>query len=92
MSFISGIDEGTVKRKTKTLCHWCGEGFAVGDAFCCWSGVNDGGWFSVKMHAECYEALRREEDLENADFDDGIELHQRKRGMTHEESEEEEGE
>jgi hypothetical protein len=82
MSHIYEKKNGIVKRIGKKLCRWCGEGFEVGCRYVKWSSVSNDGWWNVKLHEECHNSMYREVYDEDADFSEGIEKHERKRGMT----------
>lgn len=37
------------------ICTSCGERINVGDRYARWNSVEDGEWFTSKMHPECYD-------------------------------------
>jgi hypothetical protein len=59
MSWTQLSSERPVARK-EHKCDWCAEKIKKGEQYYTYTGKYDGEFQSIKMHNECYEAMRRE--------------------------------
>lgn len=51
------------ERKARKLhyCDWCGQVILIGETYKRWAGLTDGDFGTLKAHADCWDAMDREE-------------------------------
>ena len=54
--------ERTPKARKEHRCDWCPEPIDVGEVHCYHSGVDNEGFYSWRIHADCKQAIEREWD------------------------------
>lgn len=80
MSHLTPVEKRTARKEHR--CEWCFTTIEVGESHNRWAGTEEGQWYSMRVHLDCYDAMTREWHEVGDDFVSVGEVHRRAMTMT----------